>query len=90
MTDGSAPSWSVVVVLFSTSIFSGWLGFREVLSLQHCRFSQLVRLATSYEGNRLFSQLLILKFSLNFLQLRLSALLILMGKFMFRGKKTGY
>lgn len=40
----------------------------------------------SYEGNRLFSQLLILKFNQNFLQLRLSALLLLMGRFMFGGK----
>lgn len=64
-------------------IFSGCLGFRELLTLQHCRFSQQVRSATSYEDNRLFSQLLILKFSQNFLQLSLAELLVLMGRFMF-------
>lgn len=78
---------STVVVLLSTSIFSGWLGFREVLSLYHCRSSQQVRPAMSYKDNKLFLQLLILKYSQNFLQCRLSALLGLTGRFVFGGKE---
>lgn len=73
-------------MLFGTSIFSGCLGFREVLTSQHCRFPQQVRPAMSYEDNRLFSQILILKFSQNFLQLSLAVLLVLMGRLMFGGK----
>lgn len=78
---------STVVVLLSTSIFSGWLGFREVLSLYHCRSSQQVRPAMSYKDNKLFLQLLILKYSQNFLQCGLSALLVLTGRFVFGGKE---
>lgn len=40
----------------------------------------------SYEDNRLFSQILLLKFSQNFLQLSLAVLLVLMGRLMFGGK----
>lgn len=54
---------------------------------QLCRSSQRVRPATGFEENRPLSQLFILKFSQNFLQLMLSKLLVLMGRVMFWGRK---
>lgn len=53
---------------------------------QLCGSSQRVRPATGFEENRPLPQLFILKFSQDFLQLTLSELSVLMGRFMFCGE----
>lgn len=83
-----APSWSIVVILLSTSIFSGSLGFREVLSSRSSAHPHNgLGLPQVLKKMDLFHGFFILKFRQNFLQLRLSKLSVLMGRFIFWGRK---
>lgn len=63
---------------------AGLQGGPELVQL--CGSSQRVRPATDFEENRPLSQLFILKFTQDFLQLTLSKPSVLMGRFMFWGE----